>query len=165
MADIANKFITADSDSPFFLIMSYVDPHAPYPAQVDGLPETPFHPGQIQPWPIQQVADEATRKNATNYYNAVRRLDAGIGLQQAMTRAANPPEWEFHDLQTDPGEFQNLADDPAHAGTLKRMQRLLHEWRKETAAPFLDPSLLAKRHRDVNPASHALDSEALSKKK
>ncbi|MFM7183134.1 MAG: sulfatase [Verrucomicrobiales bacterium] len=85
--------------------------------------------------------------------------------QQAMARAANPPEWELYDLQSDPGEFQNLADDPAHAGTLKRMQGLLLEWRKETQDSFLDPALLEKRHREVNTASDAPDPKAPSKKK
>jgi hypothetical protein len=45
------------------------------------------------------------------------------------------------------------------------MQGLLHDWRKETADPFLDPGLLAKRHREVNTASRAPESEAPSKKK
>jgi N-sulfoglucosamine sulfohydrolase len=85
--------------------------------------------------------------------------------QQAMARAANPPEWELYDLQTDPAEFQNLADDPANAATLKRMQGLLLDWRKETRDPFLDPALLAKRHRDVNTASDAPASKTPSKKK
>jgi N-sulfoglucosamine sulfohydrolase len=85
--------------------------------------------------------------------------------QRAMALAANPPEWELYDLQTDPAEFQNLADDPAHAGTLKRMQGLLLDWRKETQDPFLDPGLLAKRHREVNTASHAPDAKAPSRKK
>jgi N-sulfoglucosamine sulfohydrolase len=85
--------------------------------------------------------------------------------QRAMALAANPPEWELYDLQTDPAEFQNLADDPAHAATLKRMQGLLLDWRKETRDPFLDPALLAKRHRDVNTASDAPASKTPPKKK
>ncbi len=85
--------------------------------------------------------------------------------QRAMALAANPPEWELYDLETDPAEFQNLAGDPAHAATLKRMQGLLLDWRKETQDPFLDPDLLAKRHRDVNAASDAPDAKAPSKKK
>jgi hypothetical protein len=85
--------------------------------------------------------------------------------QQAMAWTANPPEWELYDLQTDPGEFQYLANDPAHAVTLKRMQGLMHDWRKETDAPFLDPDLLAKRHREVNTASHTPGSEVPTTKK
>jgi N-sulfoglucosamine sulfohydrolase len=88
MADAAGKFVSADSAKPFFLVMSYVDPHAPYPPQVDGLPEKPTLPSEIPPWPFQQVADDTTRKNAANYYNAVRRLDAGIGLLMETLKAA-----------------------------------------------------------------------------
>jgi N-sulfoglucosamine sulfohydrolase len=310
MADAAAKFITADADKPFFLMMSYVDPHAPYPPQVDGLPEKLTLPSEVPPWPFQQVADDATCKNAANYYNAVRRLDAGIGLlmeklkaagqddntlvillgdngppfarakttcyeaglrtpfllrwpgvskpglvsdafvssvdilptildaagiktpahvqgrslrrvgagdndgwrttlagefhqhgerpffprralrdaryqiihnllagkattyagvdgdpapivarqaaydgtaaQKAMVMLPNPPEWELYDLDADPSQFHNLADDPAHAATLDRMKALLLEWRKETRDPYLDPAILAAKHAEVN---------------
>jgi N-sulfoglucosamine sulfohydrolase len=310
MADAAAKFITADADKPFFLMMSYVDPHAPYPPQVDGLPEKLTLPSEVPPWPFQQVADDTTRKNAANYYNAVRRLDAGIGLlmeklkaagqddntlvillgdngppfarakttcyeaglrtpfllrwpgvskpglvsdafvssvdilptildaagiktpahvqgrslrrvgagdndgwrttlagefhqhgerpffprralrdaryqiihnllagkattyagvdgdpapivarlpaydgtaaQKAMAMLPNPPEWELYDLDADPSQFHNLADDPAHAATLDRMKALLLEWRKETRDPYLDPAILAAKHAEVN---------------
>lgn len=88
MADAAGEFITADPAKPFFLVMSYVDPHAPYPPQVDGLPEMLTLPSEVPPWPFQQVEDETTRKNAANFYNAVRRLDAGIGLLMEKLKAA-----------------------------------------------------------------------------
>jgi len=73
--------------------------------------------------------------------------------QRAMARAANPPEWELYDLAADPGEFHNLADDPAHAETLKRMKSLLDAWRQETNDPFLDPVIVDKRHAEVNAAA------------
>ncbi len=38
----------------------------------------------------------------------------------------------------------------ANAETLKRMQRLLLDWREETDDPYLDPGTLAKKHADVN---------------
>ena len=88
MANAAEKFITADPAKPFFLMMSYVDPHAPFPPQVDGLPEKLTLPGEIPPWPFQQVEDDTTRKNAANFYNAVRRLDAGVGLLMEKLKAA-----------------------------------------------------------------------------
>jgi N-sulfoglucosamine sulfohydrolase len=316
MADAAEKFITADPEKPFFLMMSYVDPHEPYPPQVAGLPEKLTPPGEVPPWPFQQVEDDATRKNAANYYNAVRRLDAGVGLlmeklkaagkddntliiflgdngppfarakttcyeaglrtpfllrwpgvtrpglvseafvssvdilptildatgnkipahvqgrslrkagagdnsgwrttlagefhqhgehpffprralrdvryqiihnllagkatiyasvdgdtadkvaqlpaydgtpaQRAMAMLPTPPEWELYDLEADPAQFQNLAADPAHAETLKRMQGLLLEWRKETQDPFLNPEALAAKHAEVNSRAAAL---------
>jgi N-sulfoglucosamine sulfohydrolase len=92
MADAAEKFITADSPKPFLLVMSYVDPHAPYPPQVDGLPEKLTLPSEVPPWPFQQVEDKTTRKNAANYYNCIRRLDIGIGLLMEKLKAAGQDE-------------------------------------------------------------------------
>lgn len=34
---------------------------------------------------------------------------------------------ELYDLKADPGEMTNLADNPAHAKTIARLQKLLHE--------------------------------------
>ncbi len=60
---------------------------------------------------------------------------------QAMAR---PPRFELYDLREDPFEFSNLADDPAHAGSLRELQRELDQWRKQTKDPLLDPSNLER---------------------
>lgn len=310
MAEAAGKFLAADAAKPFFLMMSYVDPHHPFPPQLDGLPENPTRRGEVPAWPFQHIESEAVLEAAANYYSAVRRLDAGVGLlmakleasgqarntliillgdngppfsrakttcydaglrtpflirwpgvtkpglvseafvssvdilptildavgvpipanvqgrslrgvaaghnagwrttlagefhqhgerpffprralrderyqiihnllagkitisprvdgdtasevveaaayrgtpaRQAIERLANPPEWELYDLTADPGQFQDLARDPAHAATLQRMQQLLRDWQTETNDPFLDPAALAKKHAEVN---------------
>ena len=74
----------------------------------------------------------------------------GTPARKAMELLPDPPEWELYDLEADPGQFQNLAEDPAHAETLQRMQGLLQDWRKETQDPFLDPAALARKHAEVN---------------
>ncbi len=40
----------------------------------------------------------------------------------AYRRMRQPPEFELYDLQEDPHEFLNLADDPQHAETLSQLQ-------------------------------------------
>ena len=41
----------------------------------------------------------------------------------------NPPEFELYDLESDPGEFTNLADDPDHREIRERLfERVLKEW-------------------------------------
>ena len=41
----------------------------------------------------------------------------------------DPPEIELYDLASDPGEFTNLADDPAFQATRTALlERLLAEW-------------------------------------
>lgn len=310
MAKAADDFINAEASKPFCLVMSYVDPHHPFPPQLDGLPEKPTRRDEVTAWPFQQIQDDTLLQNAADYYSAVRRLDAGVGMLLAKLKAsgkddntviiflgdhgppfargktscyegglrvpflirwpgvtkpglvseafvssvdilptfldaigspipshvqgrslravaagnntgwrttlagefhmhgerpffprralrdsrykvihnliagkltigtgidgdtagevaktapyqgtpaaktmellANPPEWELYDLESDPWEFHNLSADPAHAETLKRMQGLLLDWRKETKDPFLDPSALEKMHAEVN---------------
>lgn len=65
-----------------------------------------------------------------------------IGL--AFERAADPPEFELHDLQADPWEFDNLADQPQHAATLQRLKDALLAWRRETDDPLLTPDGFAQ---------------------
>ena len=310
MAKAAGEFLAAETSKPFFLVMSYVDPHHPFPPQLDGLPEKPTRRDEVPAWPFQRLKDDTLLQNAADYYSAVRRLDAGVGLLmaqlkksgqdentviiflgdhgppfsrgkttcyeaglrvpfllrwpgvtkpgfvseafvssvdilptfldaigspipahvqgrslrpvaagnnrgwrdtlagefhlhvgrpffprrairdarfqiihnllagkltigtgidgdsageiaktapyqgtlagKAMALLANPPEWELYDLEADPGEFHNLAADPAHAATLKRMQRALLDWRNETKDPFRDPSVTGKMHAEFN---------------
>ncbi len=88
MADAAGAFMAADASKPFCLVMGYVDPHHPYPAQVSGLPEKPTRPGEVPAWPFQQVEDKAVLENAANYYNSVRRLDEGVGMLMEKLRAS-----------------------------------------------------------------------------
>jgi hypothetical protein len=39
---------------------------------------------------------------------------------------------ELYDLQIDPFEMKNLATDPDHAETLKRLRFALEQWQKQT---------------------------------
>jgi hypothetical protein len=45
-----------------------------------------------------------------------------------MELLSDPPQWELYDLEADLWQFHNLAAEPAHAETLKRMQGLLLDW-------------------------------------
>lgn len=58
MARAAGEFIAADAAKPFCLVMSYVDPHHPFPPQLDGLPEKPTRRDEVPAWPFQQIKDE-----------------------------------------------------------------------------------------------------------
>lgn len=59
------------------------------------------------------------------------------GMGRAFERAADPPEFELHDLLNDPWEVENLADKPGHQETLRRLQEALLVWRRETEDPLL----------------------------
>ena len=52
------------------------------------------------------------------------------GPQQLWFRPRKPVE-ELYDLQSDPHEIRNLAPDPGHSKILRRLRRVLENWRTE----------------------------------
>ncbi|MGF1449985.1 MAG: sulfatase-like hydrolase/transferase [Opitutales bacterium] len=50
--------------------------------------------------------------------------------QQWFARQTRPPE-ELYDVQADPWEMHNLAEDPAHAETLQRLRTECERWLKD----------------------------------
>ena len=52
------------------------------------------------------------------------------------------PRAKLYDLETDPGEWHNLAEDPAYASELRKLQRILGAWMNETH-DFLPPPAAA----------------------
>jgi arylsulfatase A-like enzyme len=52
--------------------------------------------------------------------------------EQARFMAPTRPPQELYDLEQDPFELHNLADDPDHKGVLKEHSRKLDEWIKAT---------------------------------
>ncbi len=59
-------------------------------------------------------------------------------LQDIYERWENPPAFEFYDLEKDPWEFNNLADDPNYKDELMHMKSVLKNWRVATRDPFVD---------------------------
>ena len=42
------------------------------------------------------------------------------------------PKWELYDLQRDPGELHNIADDPAYRSVRTRLEAALTKWTEQT---------------------------------
>jgi len=90
VAPEAEEFIRASGDAPFFLMVNYSDPHAfrnekatggwDFPPQIDGLPENPLPPGPGTLFKWQGIDNEQQRIRTAGYFNAIQRLDTGIGL-------------------------------------------------------------------------------------
>lgn len=60
-------------------------------------------------------------------------------VKAAYARWLSPPRYELYDLQTDPQEWRNLADDPAVAPIKARLVAALHAHQHEIRDPFLEP--------------------------
>jgi len=62
------------------------------------------------------------------------RLDAEDSLDESQQQwlADTRPVEELYDLEADPHEVENLANDPAYADVLERMRSALDEWRQRT---------------------------------
>ena len=74
----------------------------------------------------------------TLYKRLPKIADVPPRVRAALDRAVRPPEWELYDLAADPVEFVNLADDPGHADTMRRLQDELAEWQQRTDDPLID---------------------------
>ena len=74
-------------------------------------------------------------------------------IQKAYATYHNPPPIELYDLQTDPYEFNNLANDPKHAATQKRLQSRLRDWQRDTGDLMADPVALARYTKENDEAN------------
>jgi N-sulfoglucosamine sulfohydrolase len=70
-------------------------------------------------------------------------------IRSAYQEARQPPRYLLYDLSEDPYEFRNLAGDPSHSETLRSLQSLLDQWRRDSRDPLLDPANLEKLTREV----------------
>lgn len=90
-AQRAGEFLAdVPDDQPFFFMANYSDPHVygrsprppkeAFPTQFQGIPEQPLEVGEVSPLPFQRLDDPEQIERTTQYYNAVMRLDAGVGM-------------------------------------------------------------------------------------
>ncbi len=61
----------------------------------------------------------------------VMNIKKELNPVQAAFMAATKPEFELYDVVADPHETVNLAQDPAHAQALGKLEVALEEWRAE----------------------------------
>jgi len=90
VAEQAERFLNEKNKKPFFLMVNYSDPHAfrdpndrsqwYFPPQIDGLPKDPLQPSEKTLFDFQGIDTPEQRIRTAGYYNAVQRLDDGIGM-------------------------------------------------------------------------------------
>ena len=86
----AERFLDTTKGRPWFLMVNYSDPHAEkdaenprvwgFPGQIDGLPEKLMEPSEKTLFAWQGIDNEVQRVRTAGYYDAVKRLDAGVGM-------------------------------------------------------------------------------------
>lgn len=79
-ADITEAFIDSCDNSPFFMMLNYIDPHVPLYPQKKGLPEDVLTADDVEPMPLFGINTPEIRQQTADYYNCVNRLDTGLGL-------------------------------------------------------------------------------------
>jgi arylsulfatase A-like enzyme len=84
-------------------------------------------------------------------------------LQERLLFSAVRPREELYDLNADPHEIKNLADNPAYAAELKALSQRLDQWIRETNDLGREPESAAMYDSDMsvylsdkNPASRAV---------
>lgn len=88
VAGNAARFLSEESEKPFFLMVNYSDPHvwkepnghSGFPPTWKGIPENPIPPDTVPGWDFQGFDEPIARRRVSNYYNTVMRLDSGVGL-------------------------------------------------------------------------------------
>ncbi|HBY59547.1 MAG TPA: sulfatase [Solibacterales bacterium] len=76
----------------------------------------------------------------------LRRLDGQLKGDQALLLAPTLPAEELYDIASDPHQLRNLAADPTHAATLRRLRERLFAWiveRRDTGL-LPEPDMLAR---------------------
>ena len=65
-------------------------------------------------------------------------------VQEAYRIFRQPPEFELYDLNNDPWEFHNLAEDPRYAEQLNHLKKRLAKWQVETNDPLRHKHILER---------------------
>jgi N-sulfoglucosamine sulfohydrolase len=67
-----------------------------------------------------------------------RYANSKLPESQVVKSFLRPPEYELFDLKTDPYEWKNLADDPAHRTTKSDLLKAMSTFQKSINDPFAD---------------------------
>lgn len=106
------------------------------------------------PWATDQAYLEMNRP-ALWVMRRLKRENALTPARQLFFADSKPPE-ELYDLQKDPHQLRNLADDPEYASVLERMRAFSGQWQRENrdygmedlGARTLEENQLSVRTRD-----------------
>ena len=85
--------------------------------------------------PVLQGETEAHHEVIYGYFTDTQRMiRTGDGWK--LVRYPQVDRWQLFDLNTDPLELANLADDPAHVARFTELRKQLETWRKALGDPL-----------------------------
>ena len=116
----------------------------PAPTGLDGInfAEALRHPDKVTP----EVRDEVffsffysqIHAVRTRSHKFIRYFNGGCFNYSKFLQYHMTPAYELYDVQADPGEFRNLAQDPAYASVLEEMNGRLWRHLERVKAPVLN---------------------------
>ena len=83
------------------------------------------------------------------FFDGLQKVIESSPVKDAYALMRQPPEFELYDLEKDPYELRNLADDPNHAPRLAELRKHLAAWRKRTKDPMLNPANVRRLKQEV----------------
>ncbi len=94
------------------------------------------------------------RSIITDRYHLIWNYAQGRTPKRPVKISKNPPVenpavFSLYDLKNDPQEFNNLADDPAHAETFKVLREQLLQWLRDVNDPVLDGPVATPRYQSA----------------
>ena len=90
------------------------------------------------------VADTCTSSAQPSYASKADVAAATAAVRRTYSTWSDAPAIEVYDLESDPYEMRNRADDPQLATIKTRLLDALRQWRQRTEDPLADPQVLAK---------------------
>ena len=72
------------------------------------------------------------------------------------------PREELYDVQNDPNEFVNLADDPAMAPVKEKLAKMCSDWMEDTKDPARNgPVAITQEQQEALKATHIANADKL----
>ncbi|MCS7237787.1 MAG: sulfatase [Thermoguttaceae bacterium] len=87
-------------------------------------------------WPLPYPFASDLWEAATFQDRLALGLDTPYG-RRTLRQYIHRPQFELYDLEADPFEARNLADDPAYADVLARLKAKLREFQEKTGDPWI----------------------------
>jgi len=75
---------------------------------------------------------------ASIWWSWLKKAEHDEHAAWAVVRHLHRPEFQFYDLEKDPYELNNLADDPKYAGEIEKMRSDLEAWMKSQGDEGID---------------------------